>query len=124
MTQLRDRHSANGRESIFEEFFEIIFNRLNNFWYFGKLLTMWFHKWFRRNKDEDAYEPAAHAPHPAQASLSAQEKSGQGKPADRQMASMSRVGAARNGAKPDDGFDPYNSSAFDRHNAWERITRR
>lgn len=74
---------------------------------------MWFCKLFRRNKEEDAYEPAAHPP-PAQADLN-----GQG-------ASAPKTASTTPAAKPksDYGFDPYNSGAFEKRNAWERVNRR
>jgi hypothetical protein len=75
---------------------------------------MWFCKLFRRNKEEDAYEPAAHPP-PAQA----KDLNGQG-------ASAPKTASTTPAAKPksDYGFDPYNSGAFEKRNAWERVNRR
>lgn len=74
---------------------------------------MWFCKLFRRNKDED-YEPAAHAPPP-----SAQTKGVNG-----QASSAPKTASTASKPKSDYGFDPYNSGAFEKHNAWERISRR
>lgn len=75
---------------------------------------MWFCKWFRRNKDEDAYEPAAHAPPPAAQGMN-------GRAASTPKAAST---APASKAKPDYGFDPYNSGAFEKRNAWERVSRR
>jgi hypothetical protein len=73
---------------------------------------MWFGKWFNRHRDEENDEPArfaapdvVHAP---------QEDSTKTRGANSQPAKR----------EPAKGFDPYNSGAFERRNAWERIARR
>jgi hypothetical protein len=73
---------------------------------------MWFGKWFNRHQDEQNDEPARFsAPQLVQP------------PPDD---SARPPGANNQPAKPKPakGFDPYNSGAFERRNAWERIPRR
>jgi hypothetical protein len=70
---------------------------------------MWFEKWFGgRAETHDDDEPARHPP------VQILVKPAQPAPANARQ-------AAKSGGK---GFDPYNSGAFERRNAWERIKRR
>ncbi|AMN47226.1 hypothetical protein ACG33_08985 [Steroidobacter denitrificans] len=75
---------------------------------------MWFYKLFRRNKDNE-YEPAAHAPPMVHV-----------KNMNGQAAAAPKATSTTPASKPksDYGFDPYNSGAFKKHNAWERVSRR
>lgn len=75
---------------------------------------MWFAKWFggRRNEHEDDEPARFSAPHPI-------------KTASKATASPAlRPAAAVGSPKKNKGFDPYNSGAFERRNAWERTHRR
>lgn len=75
---------------------------------------MWFAKLWRGSKDDEQDdEPARHPRAPV-----AQEAP--------RAAVASKVRAATNPVNPaaKKGFDPYNSGAFKRHNAWERVGRR
>lgn len=73
---------------------------------------MWFAKWFRGRTDdrhEDDEPPRFSAPAPSQV------------PA----AKVRVLAGMKNAAtKPKKGFDPYNSGAFERKNAWERTNLR
>ena len=74
---------------------------------------MWLGKWFNRHRDEENDEPARFsAPQIV-------------RPPEEEPATQSN-GATNKPAKlkPATGFDPYNSGAFERRNAWERIHRR
>lgn len=68
----------------------------------------WFAKWFGgRTAEQEDEEPARHAPpivRPAS-------------PAAPHRVNVPKAQAAK-------GFDPYNSGAFERRNAWERVPRR
>jgi hypothetical protein len=80
---------------------------------------MWFAKWFGgRSAVEDEDEPARFTP-PALKVESA--KAAQ--PVGHGPAPSTARGIVRSG-KSKKGFDPYNSGAFERRNAWERIGRR
>ena len=71
---------------------------------------MWFAKWFggRKAVEEDD-EPARHAaPTESRPATAAPQ--------------VRRPGDAK--ASPGKGFDPYNSGAFERRSAWERVGRR
>jgi hypothetical protein len=72
---------------------------------------MWFAKWFGgREQIDDTDEPARHeAPVVSQT---------QTRPAAADKREHKGV------KNPGKGFDPYNSGAFERRNAWERINRR
>jgi hypothetical protein len=75
--------------------------------FFGKKI-MWFAKWFGgRNEVEDTDEPARFTAPPT--------------PAPQQSAATI---ARKNKARPGTGFDPYNSGAFEKRNAWERVSKR
>lgn len=78
---------------------------------------MWFGKWFGRDAENEHEndEPARFsAPQPPAETITSARTS---------SASMSTSkGAVR--AKPKKGFDPYNSGAFERKNAWERTNLR
>jgi hypothetical protein len=71
---------------------------------------MWFAKWFGvRNVVQEDDEPARHAaPTASQPATAAPQ--------------ARRPGDAK--ASPKKGFDPYNSGAFERRSAWERVGRR
>jgi hypothetical protein len=73
---------------------------------------MLFGKWFNRHRDEENDEPARFSA--PQIVRPAEEDSTQTRGANPKPAKP----------KPANGFDPYNSGAFERRNAWERITRR
>jgi hypothetical protein len=69
---------------------------------------MWFAKWFGgRNEVEDTDEPARFAATPVRA------------PQQSATAIISKKKA-----RPGSGFDPYNSGAFEKRSAWERISKR
>jgi hypothetical protein len=71
---------------------------------------MWFGKWFGgRAGVQEEDEPARHAPV-------------QVLPKPLQPAPVNTLQPRKRG--PAKGFDPYNSGAFERRNAWERINRR
>ena len=72
---------------------------------------MWFGKWFggRAEVQEDD-EPARHSP------VQILPKSLQPAPVNTRR--------PKKKCGPTKGFDPYNSGAFERRNAWERINRR
>lgn len=76
----------------------------------------WLARWFGGRKVHED-EPARFAP--------------PSPPPVRAMKSSSRFGSPRRGIHADEvadkvksGFDPYNSGSFERHNAWERVSRR
>jgi hypothetical protein len=73
---------------------------------------MWFGKWFKRHQDEENDEPARFSA--PQLIRAPQEDLTSSRGANSQPAKL----------KPGNGFDPYNSGAFERRNAWERIHRR
>jgi hypothetical protein len=83
---------------------------------------MWFARFFGGRKVA-ADEPARFAP--PQSARTVQ-------PARRVQGKLSNASAKPTGAavknpqvkKPQGGFDPYNSGAFERGNAWERVIRR
>jgi hypothetical protein len=69
---------------------------------------MWFPKWFGgRNEVEDTDEPARFAP-----------------PATRPTQQSAAKTGAKTPAQRGTGFDPYNSGAFEKRNAWERVSKR
>jgi len=70
----------------------------------------WFAKWFGRRKDEDD-EPARFTTPP-------NVRTATKTPRPKASASV------RTPAQKAMGFDPYNSGAFERHNAWERTNLR
>lgn len=72
---------------------------------------MWFAKWFggRRNEHEDD-EPARFSAPPAVKKVTSS-------PAPKPASVVPP-------AQKKKGFDPYNSGAFERRNAWERTNRR
>ena len=74
---------------------------------------MWFAKWFGgRDKEHEDDEPARfQAPTPVRPSFASGTR-----PAS--QAHSKPAGANKN------GFDPYNSGAFEQRNAWERTNRR
>jgi hypothetical protein len=74
---------------------------------------MWFEKWFGKAEDrQQDDEPARFsAPQPTQQSTKVNA------PGAAQGKSAGRI-------KPKNGFDPYNSGAFERKNAWERTNLR
>lgn len=72
---------------------------------------MWFAKWFGGRNDEQDDEPARVPPGTVRVSQTAPKS----RPAERQ---------SRTSASIKKGFDPYNSGAFERANAWERTNRR
>ena len=87
---------------------------------------MWFAKWFGGRAQQDD-EPARFAPTAALRieSDKAPRPVGRGAQAIGQAAGPSgqvRTGSKSSGSKK--GFDPYNSGAFERRNAWERVGRR
>jgi hypothetical protein len=69
---------------------------------------MWFAKWFggRKRKEEELDEPARFAPPPSI------------------QAPRPKNVSLKTPAEKQKGFDPYNSGAFKRHNAWERTNLR
>jgi hypothetical protein len=74
---------------------------------------MWFAKWFGgRREAKDTDEPARFA---SQAVA---------KPVVPARAVISDSGKPGARAHQEQGFDPYNSGAFERRNAWERVGRR
>lgn len=69
---------------------------------------MWFAKWFGgRNEVEDTDEPARFTAPPA--------RSTQG--SDTAIVRAKKTGSVK-------GFDPYNSGAFEKRNAWEKVSKR
>ena len=69
---------------------------------------MWFAKWFGgRNEPEDNDEPARFTAPPTRS---------------KQLSSTTIVRPKRPGSVK--GFDPYNSGAFERRNAWEKVSKR
>lgn len=73
---------------------------------------MWFGKWFNRHRDEENDEPARFsAPQIV-------------RPPEQDLTKTRGASAKANPPKAAKGFDPYNSGAFERRNAWERIPRR
>jgi hypothetical protein len=89
-----------------------------------KALDMWFAKWFggRRRKDEHAEdEPARFPPSPAVAQAPAQGA----RPAQQAAQQPAKSGKApEQVVNTKNGFDPYNSGAFVKRNAWERTNLR
>lgn len=75
---------------------------------------MWFAKWFggRNAVGEGNDEPARFAPVEAR------------KPVEPAARPTPAGVKAQSRPAPKQGFDPYNSGAFERRSAWERITRR
>lgn len=77
-------------------------------------MTMWFAKWFggRRNEHEDDEPARFSAPQTI-------------RPAPKATSSPPvRPASAIPPAQKKKGFDPYNSGAFERRNAWERTNLR
>lgn len=71
---------------------------------------MWFAKWFGgRNEPDETDEPARFAP-PEVTKASTPE--------------TQRPAPAASKPAVKKGFDPYNSGAFEKRNAWERVIRR
>ena len=69
---------------------------------------MWFAKWFGgRNEVEDTDEPARFTAPPT--------RSTQG--SDTTIVRTKKTGSVK-------GFDPYNSGAFEKRNAWEKVSKR
>jgi hypothetical protein len=68
---------------------------------------MWFAKWFGRRNQADDDEPARHCAPPAPKNVR-----------------PTRARAPEASSDRARGFDPYNSGAFERSNAWERVVRR
>jgi hypothetical protein len=69
---------------------------------------MWFGKWFGgRNEVQETDEPARFAAPPTR---------------DPQQSTTTRVGKKK--VRSGNGFDPYNSGAFEKRNAWERVSKR
>jgi len=89
---------------------------------------MWFSKWLRRRDKEQDYEPAAHPPVNSATRLPGQTPAGSARPdiqaAEARTSKTNQAESASNEAAKTYGFDPYNSGAFKRHNAWERVNRR
>ena len=78
---------------------------------------MWFAKWFGGRSDEHQDdEPARFPPAPARVDLTAQNTRSP------QLENKAKPSAQTRKAKK--GFDPYNSGAFERKNAWERTNLR
>lgn len=74
----------------------------------------WLAKWFGRWRDEHEDDEPARFPAPQNL-----------KTASKKPASPPKVTASvRTPAQKKQGFDPYNSGAFERHNAWERTNLR
>jgi hypothetical protein len=76
---------------------------------------MWFGKWFNRHRDEEDDEPAR---------FSAPQLVKPPQPDLAQTRGANAASASPKSSKTSKGFDPYNSGAFERRNAWERIPRR
>jgi hypothetical protein len=75
--------------------------------WFGKKTVMWFAKWFGgRNEVEDTDEPARFTAPPTPAQRS-----------DTTSVRRNKTGSVK-------GFDPYNSGAFEKRNAWEKVSKR
>ena len=71
-------------------------------------MIMWFAKWFGgRNEVEDTDEPARFNAPPTR---SAQRS-------DTTIVRKNKTGSVK-------GFDPYNSGAFEKRNAWEKVSKR
>ncbi len=69
---------------------------------------MWFAKWFGgRDEAQDTDEPARFAARPTRAP---------------QQPATTIAGKKKAGSNK--GFDPYNSGAFAKRNAWERVSKR
>ena len=69
---------------------------------------MWFAKWFGwRNGSEDTDEPARFAP----------AETRRPEPSTATIVAKKQAASAK-------GFDPYNSGAFEKRNAWERVSKR
>jgi hypothetical protein len=78
---------------------------------------MWFAKWFGGRKDEhEEDEPARFPPSPALAQ--------QPDPNARQAQQTAKNKKPEPVVNAKNGFDPYNSGAFVKHNAWERTNLR
>ena len=76
--------------------------------WFGKKTVMWFAKWFGgRTEVEDTDEPARFTAPPA-------------RPVERSDTTSVRTKKTGNVK----GFDPYNSGAFEKRNAWEKVSKR
>ncbi|NLG76383.1 MAG: hypothetical protein GX535_09105 [Xanthomonadaceae bacterium] len=74
---------------------------------------MWFAKWFGgRKKEHEDDEPARFPPQPA---LTGQKTASPSAP---------RPASVLDARQKKKGFDPYNSGAFERRNAWERTNLR
>jgi hypothetical protein len=77
---------------------------------------MWLARLFGGRKDDS--EPSEFPPHPASnAPMSA-------RVANRPSASHSQPQPPQTAAQKAKGFDPYNSGAFRKSSAWERVSRR
>lgn len=74
---------------------------------------MWLARLFGRRRDDS--EPAEFPPHPA-ADIGAIQQ--------RPKAKLPNGGHAPAAAPKANGFDPYNSGAFSKASAWERVNRR
>jgi hypothetical protein len=69
---------------------------------------MWFAKWFGgRNEVEDTDEPARFTAPPTRS----EQRS------DTTIVRKKKTGSVK-------GFDPYNSGAFEKRNAWEKVSKR
>ena len=69
---------------------------------------MWFAKWFGgRNEVEDTDEPARFNAPPTRS----EQRS------DTTIVRKNKTGSVK-------GFDPYNSGAFEKRNAWEKVSKR
>lgn len=89
---------------------------------------MWFAKWFGGRAREEDDEPARFAPTAAALRI---ESGKAARPVGRSAQAIGQAagqsGQVRTGSKSSSGkkgFDPYNSGAFERRNAWERVGRR
>jgi hypothetical protein len=69
---------------------------------------MWFAKWFggRSNELEDTDEPARFTAPPTRT-----------QPSSTTIVRTKKTGSVK-------GFDPYNSGAFEKRNAWEKVSKR
>jgi hypothetical protein len=74
-----------------------------------KKTIMWFAKWFggRSEVEVDADEPARFTAPPARAA----------QPSDTTNVRAKKTGSVK-------GFDPYNSGAFEKRSAWEKVSKR
>jgi hypothetical protein len=71
-------------------------------------MKMWFAKWFGgRNEVEDTDEPARFTAPPTRAAQRS----------DTTSVRKSKTGSVK-------GFDPYNSGAFEKRNAWAKVSKR